>query len=357
MLMIDYFINVKRKISMWLWCIDSITLSVVLLLLSIGCFDLLKSIPVLSHRLQIDSFILFKKHLIFVFSGIFVMLLLSSLSFKKNLKIVTAFFLISLVLCLFVLILGRKINGSRRWLNIFGISLQPSLFIKDTLSIFLPNIMHNPSLTVGLLCTIMGLLLLEPDLGMTLLCLSTFIIQLFLSGNLEEILKKYRIMFYGFLPVSIIFLIFKGGYILSRIGKFLSENGDYQSNIALWNLQNTNFFTGGHLPFVPEAHCDFIFVSIISNSGIILGLIIVSSFLLLFVRNINNAKFLSPHKKYIVYGIMCQISAHFIFHIFSNLGFVPSKGIGCPFLSFGGSGILSLSISIGVLLSITKKKF
>ncbi|OED45484.1 hypothetical protein AB836_01135 [Rickettsiales bacterium (ex Bugula neritina AB1)] len=347
--------RLKEKFFYWLWCIDSVSLSIILFLFAIGCFDLLNSIPILSNRLQMDSLILFKKHLIFTLGGITIMLLLSAFSFKRNIKFIKIFFIFSLFLCLLVIFLGKRINGSKRWLNIFGFSIQPSLFIKDTLSIVLPYIFHDYISTIGLLFMVLILLLLEPDLGITILCLSTFIIQLFISGHLEKIFQKYKKIFYCIIPLVIIFMSFKGKYILLRVNKFLSKNGAYQSNVALWNLQNTNFFSGGDLPLIPEAHCDFIFVSIMSNSGIFMGILVNISFLILFVRNINHAQFFFGKKKYIIYGIMSQMSNNFIFHALSNLGFIPSKGIGCPFLSFGGCGILSISISCGILLSITKK--
>jgi rod shape determining protein RodA len=121
-------------------------------------------------------------------------------------------------------------------------------------------------------------------------------------------------------------------------------------------MRNTSLFGQNNNIPIPDSHCDFIFASITSHYGILVGVGIIFLFILFFVRNIQQIMHLPFSKRMVVYGILSQIAYQSLFHLASNMSFIPPKGVSCPFLSYGGSEIFANIISIGTLFSITRKK-
>lgn len=342
------------KIYKCLLSIDRVSLGILLLLMSIAAFDLINSLHIIEIRLGISKMILFKKHLRFMGIFLFSILALSNLSPKKNMIISSIVGFAAILLCVVIIFIGVKINGSKRWINLGFICLQPSVFIKNTIGIFLSFACKNLKeklILLGFCCLIV---LFQPDFGMCLLIFAIGITEIFLLYDKE--FKKYSYIILLIIGILSIFLFFKGSYFIYRVSKFFSNQGLYQSNIALSNMKNTNFFGGYEGSIIPDGHTDFIFASIVTNFGIFTGLIIIILYMLFFILNIQNGEKLPIKSKIILYGILSQIAYQSIFHITSNLNFIPPKGVSCPFISYGGSELLASIFSIGTLLSLTKKE-
>lgn len=340
------------KIYKCLLSIDRVSLGILLLLMGISAFDLINSLNIIEIRLGIKM-ILFKKHLIFMGIFLFGILGLSTLELKTNLIIGSSVSIISIILCIITIFFGVKLNGAKRWLNL-GLLLQPSVFLKNTIGIFLPFICKNlreKLIALGLCCLIV---LFQPDFGMCLLLFLIGITEIFLMY--DEHFKKYSYLILLILGILSIFLFFKGNYFICRVSKFFSSKGLYQSNIALYNIQNANFLMGNNGFKIPDGHTDFIFASIITHFGLFMGLLIIILYVLFFILNIQNGEKLPFKHRIILYGILSQIAYQSIFHISSNLNLIPPKGVSCPFLSYGGSELLASIFSIGTLLCITKKE-
>ena len=342
-----------KKIYKCLWCVDRVSIGILLLLVSISSFELISSLQIIELRMSKNIF-LFKKHIFFI--GIFFLgiLLLSNLSSENNIIICSLVGFVAIILCILVFFLGKKINGSKRWINLFFITLQPSVFLKNTIGVFLPFLfqqMNHHMIFTSFCC---GLVLFQPDFGMCLLLFSICMTEILLMY--DEDWKKYGYLLLIGLIFFSFFLVFKGDYFIKRISKFFSSGGLYQSNVALYNIRNTHLFGNNSGPPIPDAHCDFIMASIISHYGILTGMFIVILFILFFVRNIQQASDFQGKKRIIIYGILAQIAYQSIFHLASNLNIIPPKGVSCPFLSFGGSELLASIFSMGTLLSLTKRK-
>jgi cell division protein FtsW len=338
-----------------LFSIDRITFGIILLLLSISAFDLMTSLHLIELRLGITKMILFKKHLIFMALFISGSLFLSQRTPKTNIKVAIVVGIIGIFLCILILIIGKKTNGAKRWMNLFFFSLQPSVFIKNTIGIFLFFLGKNLREQIVILLISSLIVLFQPDFGMFLLILSIGFTQLLFIYNEE--LKEYSYIVFIIFGVLGVFLIFKGNYFLLRFKRFFSNEGLYQSNIAMYNIKNSLFFNkSSKVVLIPDSQSDFIFTSIISNNGIIMGVVIIILFITLFLLNIQHIRKVEDKYKIIIYGIISQIAYQSIFHMMSNLSFIPPKGVNCPFLSFGGSELLASIFSIGTLLSITKKR-
>ena len=347
-------VYILSKIYKCLLSIDRVSLGILLLLMSIAAFDLINSLHIIEIRLGIPKMILFKKHLIFMGIFLFSIVALSNFSPKKNMIIGSIVGVAAIILCILTIFIGVKLNGARRWINLGFITLQPSVFIKNTIGIFLTLICKNLKeklILLGFCCLIV---LFQPDFGMCLLIFAIGITQIFLIYDKE--FKEYSYIIFPIIGVLSLFLFFKGNYFIFRVNKFFSNSGLYQSNIALYNMKNAFFFGAYEGAIIPDGHTDFIFASIVTNFGLFAGLIIIILYTLFFILNIQNGEKLSSTHKVIVYGILSQIAYQSIFHITSNLNFIPPKGVSCPFISYGGSELLANIFSISTLLSLTKKE-
>jgi cell division protein FtsW len=347
-------VYIFSKVYKCLLSIDRVSLGILLLLISIAAFDLINSLHIIEIRLGIQKMVLFKKHLFFMGIFLFGILFLSTLTPKQNMIIASIVGVVAIILCILIIFIGTKLNGAKRWINLGFISLQPSVFIKNTIGIFLSFICKNLKeklIVLGFACLIV---LFQPDFGMCLLILATGMTEIFLMY--DEEFKKYSYLILVIIGVLSIFLFFKGNYFICRVSKFFSNKGLYQSNIALYNMQNAKFFSSYDGPIIPDGHTDFIFASIVTNFGLFAGLIIIILYMLFFILNIQNGEKLPFKSKIILYCIISQIAYQSIFHITSNLNFIPPKGVSCPFISYGGSELLANIFSIGTLFSLTKKE-
>lgn len=342
----------RKNLYQSIWLLDRISIGLILLLISLSSFELISSLQAIEWRMGKELF-LFKKHLIVLFLFFIGVIFLSQQKLEFNVVLSLIVGICSIFLCIAVLLFGTKINGSARWIKLLGFTIQPSVFLKNTIGIFSPFLFSKINTHLIFLGFSSLIVLLEPDFGMALLISSIVLTQIFITYDNLFKYKKWLLLPGVF--ISFFFLL-KGRYILLRISKFFSNDGLYQSNIALINLKNSSFFGKFDTPLIPDSHCDFIFAAITAHYGLFIGVGIVFTFLLFFVRNIQQCTNLPFYKKIIVYGILSQIAYQSLFHIASNMSFIPPKGVSCPFLSSGGSEILASIFSVGVLLSITKKK-
>ncbi len=319
-----------------------------ILILNIISIIALKSTPYLN------------KHLIFLSISYIMLLISSKINFKFILKFIPLLYLLSLVLLTIVLFIGKEIKGAKAWLHIFGISVQPSEITKLVLSIYLPLLfIKNKSIIYLIIITIIPSILtfLEPDTGAIIfyiiILLSTLkyyklnkklliplciIISLFIIGNISIYLinKDLLIDIYG----TNIF------YRIDRLISFKNQN----------NIQTTNSLIsiGSHnLLYIPESHNDFIFARIISSYPLLFIPILLSylSIFFYYLKNISNKKNISNIINFIILNtLLFQI----FYNILMNLSLVPIIGIPLPFLSYGGSYLVTLYILIGISINNSK---
>ncbi len=300
------------------------------------------------------------KHIIFLFISYIMLLISSKINFKFILKFIPLLYLLSLVLLTIVLFIGKEIKGAKAWLHIFGISVQPSEITKLVLSIYLPLLfIKNKSIIYLIIITIIPSILtfLEPDTGAIIfyiiILLSTLkyyklnkkilipvciIISLFIIGNISIYLinKDLLIDIYG----TNIF------YRIDRLISFKNQN----------NIQTTNSLIsiGSHnLLYIPESHNDFIFARIISSFPLLFLPILLSylSIFIYYLKNISNKKNISNIINFIILNtLLFQI----FYNILMNLSLVPIIGIPLPFMSYGGSYLVTLYTLIGLSINNSK---
>jgi len=351
--MYNYF-NLKT----WWNEIDKVNFILISVLLVIGI--------ILSFSLN-KSYIFFNKHLVFSLLAFLIMIFLSSCN-PKVIRRISLFSIIFFILILFIILLSDyEVNGSKRWFKIYGFTLQPSEFIKPFYFIlsawFIVQIVDGRKSylfpLVFSFLTISGLVILQPDFGMTFLFFLTFFCQLFIAG-----ISLYLIFFALLvLLLLILYSYFFIEHVQTRIDFFLNgSSGNDQIDLSLRAFKSGGFFGKGPgqgilKNKIPDANTDFIFAVAGEELGFIFCTIILCLILIIIIRFLLNLlKKKDPFIIISIVGLTCCFGLQSLINIFSALDLIPTKGMTLPFISYGGSSMLSSSILFGFLLSLTKNK-
>ena len=320
------------------------------------------------ERLNKSYYFFFQKHLLYAFVSFLVMVLISLTNTKLVNKCILPLFLFFLVLLVLVPFLGVEVKGAKRWLNVYLFRFQPVEFIKPFFILLIAQIIHlnnykniNIShLTSFLILSVITLfLLIQPDLGQTVLLISTWISVIFVSG--------FNIFFLFFILIFVIILFFillyfapnKFSYILNRLVSFMDpENpGNFQSQKALdaikqGGIKGQGMGEGILKENVPEAHTDYIIAVVSEEFGSIVSILIVVLFLFIAFRIIKKVINLKNNfYKLSLCGLMSLLIFQTFIHVGVNSNLLPTTGMTLPFLSYGGSSLLSNGIIAGIILN------
>ena len=372
--MFDFSRENRSLIASWWRNIDKTILSLILLLFFLGLFFSFSSTSsLIGEKLNKESYFFFLKH--FVFVGI-ALIIIFFISLQKR-EIIKAylpyFFLISLLLLFLVPIIGTEVRGAKRWLDIpllprfQPIEILKPFFILILAQIISSQIIHNLYkkyfYTLVVLSVVLFLLIIQPDLGQSVLLFSSWLIMLFSSG-INFIILGIFFLICVLIFVSILFFFpNKFGYILFRLKSFINptKGENYQSEKALEAIKSGGF-TGRGLgegvlkDRVPEAHTDYIFAIIAEEFGAILILLLIIIFLFFSYKVLH--KLLDEKDEYtklVLVGLISLLLIQTFIHIGVNISLLPTTGITLPFLSYGGSSIIGNAIAGGLILNLTKK--
>ena len=312
---------------------------------------------------------------IFVLLGIILLFIVSKINYKIYYDKANLILLICLILLILVLIPGLGIvrNGSRSWFGIGSFSIQPSEFSKIGLIIFTSKYLSKsnkflkdykkgvfPILFILLL--IFGLIMLEPDFGTGMIIVVTIIALLFIAG----VNMKFFLYFCLLGIMGIVGLIIIAPYRMDRITSFLNPWSDplgtgFQIIQSLYAIGPGGLFGTGYLNsrqknfYLPEPQTDFIFSIIAEEFGIVGALVVLSLFALLLTCCIKiTLKQEDKFAKYLCFGLTFQLIVQVIMNLSVVIGLIPVTGVTLPFLSYGGSSLLTSLIGIGIILNISK---
>ena len=359
----------------WWKNIDKFIFSLIILLFLTGLFfSLVSTSLIASDKLNTNDYTFFFKHLIFIILGIFFIFIFSLIDQKKLFKISLFIFLLSFILLFLVPIFGVEVKGSKRWIDLYFLPrFQPVELVKPFLIIFISTILCSEkynniylkySVSFLVTLTISLLLILQPDFGQTLLVLLSWSILIFISG----INLSFLIIFFTILVLSLSYLIIfipKFSYIKNRLLSFFdAETGthNFQSDKAIDSIISGGFFgkgigEGTLKNRVPEAHTDYI-ISVISEEFGVIAIILILLLFLIFIYSVfKKVNFENDERnKLILVGCICLILMQVMIHIGVNIRLFPTTGMTLPYISYGGSSIISVSIISGVILNLTKRK-
>ncbi len=358
----------------WWKNIDKFLFSLIVLLFLTGLFfSLVSTSLIASDKLDTNDYQFFFKHLVFILLGIIIIFVLSSIKKEQLLKYSSLFFFLSLIFLILVPIIGVEVKGSKRWIDLYFLPrFQPIELVKPFLIIFISLILCSQKfsniyikylfsfiITLGIAL----LLSLQPDMGQTLLVFFSWSVLIFTSG------VSIFLLFFLFSSIILIFfyLIFfvsKFIYIKNRLISFLdSETGTYnfQSDKALESITSGGFFgkgigEGTLKNRVPEAHTDYI-ISVISEEFGVIAIILIFLLFLVFIYSVFKKVNFENNEtiKLILVGSISLILMQTIIHIGVNIRLFPTTGMTLPFISYGGSSIISVSILSGIILNFTKR--
>jgi len=294
-------------------------------------------------------------------------LIAGKLPLKLLEKFALPIFSLSIILLLLVLIpgIGSKILGARRWINLGLFSLQPSEFAKISLIIFLSSLLRQKDKFISFLVILgimLGLVMFQPDLGTSLVLLGSGLTIYFVSN--QELRKLLILLPVGLIAIGA--LILTSPYRLNRVKTFLDYSHDplgssYQIRQSLLGLGSGGITGVGFgqsrqkYEYLPEAMTDSVFAIIGEELGLVGGLIVIATFTVLVINGFQVAASTDDEfQKFLAVGISSLIGLQAFINISAIVALVPLTGIPLPFISYGGSSLLTMLFSTGLLLNIAK---
>ena len=366
-------LNIYDNYYSWWKNIDKTILLLIISFFIAGLFfSLVSTSLIASDRLNTNSYYFFIKHLVFILLGFLIMFIFSLIKEDYLIKFSIGLFILSFFLLLLVPFIGAEVKGSRRWLDLpFLPRFQPVELIKPFYIVILSFLLNNQKynlyfkylLTLFLIIPIILLLISQPDIGQSILIIFTWLALVFVSG-INLIIFFGLFSFFILLLSYLVFFVEKFNYIKIRISSFFdsSSNNNFQSEKASEAIIDGGFFgkgigEGTLNSKIPEAHTDYIISVISEEFGIVIILLIMLS-LIFFAYNIfkkirdTNDSLL----KMILIGLISLLMMQAFVHVGVNLRVLPTTGMTLPYLSYGGSSIISISIISGIILNLTKRR-
>ena len=359
----------------WWKNIDKFIFLLILSLFFLGLFfSLVSTSLIASDKLDTNSYYFFIKHSVFVLLALIILISFSFVETNNLLNLSLLLFLIFFISLALVPFVGVEVKGSKRWMDLGGPfpRYQPIELLKPFFIILISSVLSlnkeknlylNYFLSSLILIPIILLLISQPDVGQTMLIVLTWLSIIFVSG-VNLIIFFSFILFSGSVLLYLVFFIPKFEYIKNRLLSFLdaSNGNSYQSEKASEAIINGGFFgqgigEGTLNSKIPEAHTDYI-VSVISEEfGVLIVIFIMLIYLILCIQVIKKIGSENDMKvKLILLGSISLILLQTFIHIGVNIRILPTTGMTLPFLSYGGSSIVSTAILSGIILNLTKRR-
>ena len=354
----------------WWRSIDRKIFITTIILIFIGCLISFGATPSIAIKYGLEPYYFVKKHLIFTpvaFFFIFFTSLFSKVGIKRFFLFI---FLISVFFIFYSFFIGIESKGSIRWVYFFGYSFQPSEFLKVSFIIICAwifssknqlKVINNQIFSFILYLFVSGLILYQPDFSMFIIISSVYFGQLFING-----LKWKWVIACSFFFSFVFFVTY---FLLSnvkiRIDNFFdpSTGDNYQISKSLQAIKEGGLFGKGTgmgtvKDNLPDAHTDFIFSVIAEEFGLISCLFVIIFFIYLIFKIYKRVK----NEKYLfvilsVSGLVIQLGSQIFVNIGSTIGLIPTTGTTLPFISYGGSSMISTALNIGVILALTRVNY
>ncbi|WP_421722842.1 putative lipid II flippase FtsW [Bauldia sp.] len=359
----------RSPFSEWWWTVDRRLLAGFITLMIGGIVLSLAGSPAVAERFGFDSYHFIHRHLIFFLPALAVLIATSFLTPKQARRASLVLLIISLILMLAVLVVGTEINGSRRWISIMGLSIQPSEFVKPAFVVIVawlfaenarrPDIPGNLFALI-LLGIVVALLIAEPDFGQTMLVAIAWGALFFMAGV-------------SWLWIALLGLVAIGGvvaaymmlpHVAGRVDRFLSpQSGDtFQIDKAIESILQGGWLGRGPgegtvKRILPDAHTDFIFAVAAEEFGVIVCIGLVIVFMLVVIRGLSGAiRQEESFTRLAAAGLVVLFGIQTVINMAVNLNLMPAKGMTLPFISYGGSSMIAVAFGMGLVLALTRRR-
>jgi len=354
-------------LSNWWWTVDRWLLVTLVSLLGLGIVMTLGASPAIAEKLGLEPFHFVKRQILFLIAAIITLFGVSLLSVRWVRRLGVILFVVSLLFLVLTMMIGLEAKGARRWLSVGSFTLQASEFLKPAFIIFsawmFSEVHKTPGFkgwTIAIISYVIVVMLLisQPDFGQTILISLIWATQFFMAG-----LPMVWVLGLAGLGMAGIFLAYSRiHHVADRINSFFyPENSDtFQVDTALNALRSGGLFgrgpgEGAVKKILPDAHTDFIFAVTGEEFGVLLCLFLIGVFAAIVLRSM--IKIMKETDLFIflaVSGLIIQFGLQAFINLGVNLSILPSKGMTLPFISYGGSSMLSIAIAMGMVLALTR---
>src|ERR1700761_620483 len=359
----------RNPLSDWWWTVDRPLLGAIIALMLSGIVLSLAASPQVATRIGLDPFHFFNHHVMFLLPSFVVLIGVSFLSPRQIRRSALIIFAISIVLIVVTLAIGPEVKGSRRWITLLGVNIQASEIAKPSFVVIAAWLfaestkrpeMPATSMAMMLLLTLVSLLVMEPDFGQTMLILMVW-------GSLFFIAGMRMIWVLGLAGAASAGLF--GAYLLvphvaGRIKRFMNPaSGDtFQVDTAMEAFSNGGWFglgpgEGIAKRSLPDRPPDFVFAVAAEEFGIILCLVLLALFAFVVIRALSRAYATEDmFARFAASGLAILFGVQAAINMSVNLQLIPAKGMTLPFISYGGSSMISLAYGVGMMLALTRHR-
>ena len=363
--------NDQSAIAKWFWTIDRGLLAAALTLVGLGVALSFASSPaaILADESISDPFHYSWRMIVWAAGGTVAMLLASLLSPRGVRRIALLALLGAIVVMAALPFIGNEVKGAARWVNLGPFSLQPSEFAKPGLIFFAAWMFSEAqkaqgvpgvSIAFGTWALTVGLLLIQPDIGQTLLITTTFMAVFFMAGVPLKWVAALAAAGAG----GVVGLYFAFSHMRDRLSRFFSpETADTHQidraseAIRAGGLVGRGVGEGVMKRHVPDLHTDFIYSVGAEEFGLILSLVMIALYAFIVVRGMRRAmKLTDPFEQTAAAGLFMLIGLQACINIAVNLNLIPTKGMTLPFISYGGSSMLAMGLTMGLALALTRRR-
>ena len=357
----------RTTFAAWWWTVDKLMLVALATLMLAGLVLSLAASPPVAARLGLEPFYFVNRHVMFLAPALLVLIATSFLPPRQIRRLALVVFAVSLALVAATLWYGAEVKGARRWITLLGVSVQPSEFLKPAFVILIswlfgesvrrPEMPAN-TVSLALLLGVLALLVLQPDFGQAMLIALVWGALFFMAGM--------RIVWVaGLAGTAIVGLAAAYAtvpHVASRIQRFLDKgSGDtFQVDTAVESFVRGGWFGRGPgegtvKRILPDSHADYPFAVAAEEFGIVLCLVLVALFAFIVIRALRHAsRDEDPFARFAMAGLAMLFGLQSAINMAVNLHLIPAKGMTLPFISYGGSSMISLAYGMGMLLALSR---
>ncbi len=358
----------RSNVAKWWWTIDLYFLGGFLGLMGLGVILSFAASPAVAERIGLQPYHFVERQAFFMIPAFIAMIAVSFLDDRQVRRLALAQLAFSVLAMIAVLFIGVEVKGSHRWLQVAGMTVQPSEFMKPAFVVICAWLFaeraRHPEIPGNLMATIlfgivMALLVAQPDLGQTMLVTATWGTMFFMAGMpwlwiilMLGVVASGAFGAYTFFP-----------HVAARIDKFLTGEGDtFQIDTGREAIIRGGWFgqgpgEGSVKRILPDSHTDYIFSVAAEEFGILFCLVIALLFGFIVMRGLRFAlRERDEFTRLAVAGLVVSFGFQSIINIGVNLQLLPAKGMTLPFISYGGSSLVAMAISMGFVLALTRTK-